>query len=320
VEHVIPQSFGKFGSATPTLNNVCNDCNGYFKKELDEYLARDTYEGLSRYHNGLMSRQSNKQRGLEITFPDDPVLGDFALAHGWIDGTKNKIRYRPQVKFLKEGSKSFAFHKLQELGRLDLGKLGYSRTNLRMIATSDEEQAALIEALKGLGIEYDPRAMLPRGSPNAVGDVIAKIEGRFSERILRAFAKILMNFCAKYTNEDMYGKPWTAARDFIRFDGQPLRARVSDRAFWAFESRYKRLAAVGHNLRLSNIDEGVVGEIQMFNVALHRIMLAPNHRLSEEMAMRFVPKQEPAAEKEILRCLYRHDPIEISLERSSLNT
>ena len=30
LEHVIPQGFGRFGSNTPTLDCVCDDCNAYF--------------------------------------------------------------------------------------------------------------------------------------------------------------------------------------------------------------------------------------------------------------------------------------------------
>ena len=45
VEHVIPQGFGRFGSETPTLDCVCDDCNAYFRRELDQLLARETYEG-----------------------------------------------------------------------------------------------------------------------------------------------------------------------------------------------------------------------------------------------------------------------------------
>jgi len=58
VEHVIPQSFGTFGDQTPTLKTVCDDCNDYFKKELDQVLARETIEGLTRYNKGIYSSET----------------------------------------------------------------------------------------------------------------------------------------------------------------------------------------------------------------------------------------------------------------------
>lgn len=60
-EHVIPQGFGRFGSETPTLDCVCDDCNGCFGRELDQLLTRDTYEGISRYSRGQLS--SRRQPG-----------------------------------------------------------------------------------------------------------------------------------------------------------------------------------------------------------------------------------------------------------------
>jgi hypothetical protein len=50
VEHVIPKGFGRFGTATPTLDYVCDDCNAYFGDKLDQLLTRETYEGISRYN------------------------------------------------------------------------------------------------------------------------------------------------------------------------------------------------------------------------------------------------------------------------------
>jgi hypothetical protein len=43
VERVIPQGFGRFGSDTPTLDCVCDGCNAYFGRELDQLLTRDTF-------------------------------------------------------------------------------------------------------------------------------------------------------------------------------------------------------------------------------------------------------------------------------------
>jgi hypothetical protein len=58
VEHVIPQSFGLFGTQTPTLKCVCDECNAFFAKELDLRLARETLEGITRYKQGIFSRET----------------------------------------------------------------------------------------------------------------------------------------------------------------------------------------------------------------------------------------------------------------------
>jgi hypothetical protein len=61
VEHVIQQSFGTFADQTPTLRCVCDGCNAYFKKELDQVFARETIEGITRYQKGIFSRESRQQ-------------------------------------------------------------------------------------------------------------------------------------------------------------------------------------------------------------------------------------------------------------------
>jgi hypothetical protein len=61
-EHVIPQAFGRFQPKNFILNDrkkkdkkVCDDCNAKFGRELEEYLAKDSYEGYV-----LKTKYSNK--------------------------------------------------------------------------------------------------------------------------------------------------------------------------------------------------------------------------------------------------------------------
>ena len=70
VEHVIPRGFGRFGSETPTLDCVCDDCNAYFGRELDQLLTRETYQGVSRYSRGQLSREARPQRRVSLTLAD----------------------------------------------------------------------------------------------------------------------------------------------------------------------------------------------------------------------------------------------------------
>jgi hypothetical protein len=64
VEHVIPQGFGRFGSATSTLDCVCDDCNAYFGRELDQLLTRETLEGISSAIVEASSRGRHARRGV----------------------------------------------------------------------------------------------------------------------------------------------------------------------------------------------------------------------------------------------------------------
>jgi len=60
VEHVFPQSFGVFGSQTPTLKDcVCDDCNQYFMKHLDQLIARESLDKESLGIKKAFSRGSH---------------------------------------------------------------------------------------------------------------------------------------------------------------------------------------------------------------------------------------------------------------------
>jgi len=91
VEHVIPQAFGTFGPATPTLNCVCDECNGHFGKNLDQYLARETVEGVIRYKNKIFSKEARPQKFLNITLEHSPENGQFAGMKVAIDGTTGEL-------------------------------------------------------------------------------------------------------------------------------------------------------------------------------------------------------------------------------------
>ena len=49
VEHVVPQAFGGFRDSLTLHDSVCGECNDYFGKTLDRWLARASAEGLERY-------------------------------------------------------------------------------------------------------------------------------------------------------------------------------------------------------------------------------------------------------------------------------
>ena len=80
VEHVIPQSFGKFATKTPTLKCVCDECNAYFSKELDLLLARDTLEGVTRSKKGIPSGAKNPPKILRFALEETPENGHYGGA------------------------------------------------------------------------------------------------------------------------------------------------------------------------------------------------------------------------------------------------
>jgi len=139
VEHVIPQSFGRFGSKTPTLRCVCDECNAFFARELDLRLARETLEGITRYKKGILSRETRPQRTLRFTLGEE--AGEYAGAIiGGVDGrTGRLLKPLPQVHFLNEKTGKREAVPIEDIAGLNWKDRNYSLKGLKILAPSEEE-------------------------------------------------------------------------------------------------------------------------------------------------------------------------------------
>ena len=166
VEHVIPQGFGRFGSETPTLDCVCDDCNAHFGRELDQLLTRDTYEGVSRYSRGQLSSEARPQKRLSLTLADPAEAGDFVGLRVAVDGTTGQLM-PPAAQFhvrnFKTGEDEVYF--LRQITGLILPEADYGKpgTNgekgtwrCKILAPSREAHDAMAEALQLAGIDFRP--------------------------------------------------------------------------------------------------------------------------------------------------------------------
>ena len=187
VEHVIPQSFGTFGSETPTLDCVCDDCNAYFGRELDQLLARDTIEGVKRYNRGQFSNEPRAQKRLHITLAEGVETGDFAGLKVAIDGTTGKLmRLLPQFHIFNRTTGKWEVYFEHQIAGLKLPEDAFGRPGTRKIknfAASKEEHDQFVQVLKTHGIECSPGETLqpPRSrfdQDAQEGTLPLEIEGR----------------------------------------------------------------------------------------------------------------------------------------------
>lgn len=309
-EHVIPRSFGTFDSKTPTLHCVCDECNSYFKKDLDQALARDTLEGVTRYKKGIYSREKQFPKSLQFALEEteeagdyggailggyDPMTGKFlpAVAQFWIHNIKSNAweRYTlNQIKNIKITSEKYG-----------LATPGSRR--MRIIAPSKEEREEVEQELKNYNIPYREKEIL--GPPPFLKDIDADgkikirgtIQGTIDKNKKRALVKVLFNFATHYIGqEEILKSEWNKARDFVRNDGETLLGRMTQEPFWTGqETEQMRFADDSYNLRIENKDGNVIGVIQMYNLFTFEFILVKNYSLSseKEVAYRFTPGEEP---------------------------
>jgi len=161
-EHVLPQSFGKFGSRTPTLGCVCDRCNDFFKKELDQILARETLEGVTRYKKGMFSRETRPQKDMRFSLGEGDETGEFGgvLIRG-VDGKTGKL-LPPISQFHVLNKKTSKWDKFtkEQIKDLNLQEDIYGKGGERqykIFAPSSEEHDTIVIELKKAG-DTIPRA------------------------------------------------------------------------------------------------------------------------------------------------------------------
>jgi hypothetical protein len=248
VEHVLPHSFGTFGTETPTLKGaVCDDCNQFFKRDLDQVFARESLEGLTRYKKGILSSEARPQQLLKIAIPNKPSMGPAAGVLVWIDGTTGKISAPfGQVHFPHEATGEYRVVLKADLLKFDWRSGGYSDRSLKVFCRDADEHDEIVRVLKAdllkfdwrsggysdrslkvfcrdadehdeivqllgqIGIDFKPHAPIDDPSKmhaDADGAMELEIEGTIDHTIKRALVKILMNFAARYIGIDEVLRP-----------------------------------------------------------------------------------------------------------------
>lgn len=317
-EHVIPRSFGAFCSKTPTLHCVCDGCNGSFKHELDQALARDTLEGVTRYKKGIFSSERRFPKTLRFALDETEEAGEYggAILGGYDPATGKPLPIVAQFWIRNIQNNEWEKYTLEEIKNIEITDEKYGSSTpgsrqMRVMGPSQEEYEAVKAELKKYDIPYREKEMI--GPPPFLNDVDeeGKIEikgtitGTIDKPKKRALVKILFNFAAYYIGEDEVLKPeWDRVRNFVRNDAETLPGRMTQEQFWTGqETKEMRFMDDSYNLRIENEDKNVVGVIQLFNLFTFEFILVESYSLEpeHEIAYRFTPGEEPYMGKKMTR-------------------
>jgi hypothetical protein len=312
VEHVIPEAFGTFGSNTPTLQCVCDDCNAYFGRELDQLLARDTIEGISRYVRGQLSSEKRSQKRLEISFAEGPEVGPYVGIRVTVDGTTGALtRPRAQFHAFNFQTNQNEVYFIDQIAGLALpediygaaGKNGEKGTwRVKAFAASREEYDDLLAALQANGIDFRPGNFfqMPQGNAEEGKNqptLPVYVQGEVDTPHKRALGKILMNFVTLTLGSDEALKVrWDFMRNYVRRAQGLIKARLTEWPFWdGQETEGLRFADDSIDMRIENLNGNIVGSIQFYGRFTYQFILVENDSLPKEgeIAYRFTPGSQP---------------------------
>lgn len=307
VEHLIPQCFGKFSSKTPTLKCVCDECNAYFAKELDQALARDSWEGVNRYKKGISSREQRPTKRLRFSLEKVPEVGVFGgMVFEGVDSKTGKLlKPRGQFQIKNRITGEFDNFFIDEIKDIQLDDNIYGTRNNRetkIFAPSKKEHQDVIDELKKIGINYkvkEEKIGLPLTEGRKGHEIIEIpiwIEGKIDNIIKRALIKILLNFSTFYIGEnEILRSEWDKARNYVRNDSTPILGKIDSKPFWSEETETMRFASDSINIIVENEGENVVGKIQIYNFYTYTFILVERHNIPQEKetAVRFTKGYPP---------------------------
>ena len=279
VEHVIPQSFGLFKNNFTLIKMVCDDCNQYFGDNLEIDLARDTYEGFSRFEFNIKKAEdfktSGKKSRIIIRIAAGPMKGTYVYREYSPDKNDIVFKHIPQVCFRKKTSSEYEYLLLDEIpDKSELEKRYFDLKHPKAIQAFglDVKQLEEILSERGISFQYGNEVILPERPQ----ELLCEVEGTIDRKIFRAVAKIGFNYLAYWQSADfMFHESFDTIRRFIRYGettSYPL-VGILEKPILADE--YSRLRRLGHlvTVNWASDNTSIVSQVALFNWITYSICL-----------------------------------------------
>lgn len=288
-DHVVPVSFGRFKGGLTLLNSVCRQCNNYFSRELELFLARDSLWGLMRFRYGLKAFEADKwiySSRVRLVL-DDPGLGDWNGAIVEVVPPRNRsesnpeIILVPQVAFKKKGEniwKNFPIDQIRS--QEDLLAQNFDLTKCKLVGNSESDIEKVKEKLSQLGIDTSLLKELSdeKSNPAMLGRLRVSVSSRIDAIILRSVAKIAFNYLAKIQGTDfIIRQQFDNMRDFIRYGKNQDKGLVTVVVVPLLRDKkypHKRMRA--HIIIIRWGDQSlsrIIGQVSLFNYLTFNMVL-----------------------------------------------
>ena len=225
-DHVMPRCLGTFKNA-PVLGCVCEECNQYFGKELELFLASDSIEAILRVRYGIgtgqdAQRLKNNRIAVRVT-----QTGDWYGARVELRFDSRLMNFRgepiPQVALRKRGEPEWRWFLESELDdprEFERYRGNPGDTEIQIVGHGTIKES-LVAKLDSVGIKFRERGKL--SAPETYGGLVeAWIESSLDDVILRAVGKIAFNFLAFTQGAEMaLRQDFDEFREYVRYGTKP---------------------------------------------------------------------------------------------------
>lgn len=282
VEHVVPQSFGRFENNLTLHETVCDGCNKYFGDNLEIALGRDTYEGGLRFDYELKQPSEFKSSGKKTRLTLRIHEGEFKGAYAYKEYSENQggiiVKPVPQVGFRKAVDSEIYYYLLDNIPpRQYFDQNGYDLDqpgSIRIVPSTDVEPVKLMLLEKG----FIFKAHKDVNPDDSESSLLCKIEGTIDDTIFRAVAKISFNYLAYWQGREfMLEADLNPTRRYIRCGVKPqydLIKILQEPILGDKPLCGKRRS--GHLLTVdwTSDKQSIVGQVSLFNWLTYSVCLA----------------------------------------------
>lgn len=211
-DHVMPRAFGRFNNS-PTLDCVCDECNGHFGQTIEREMGRDSLEALMRLvHKTKPASEAHElgSKRVRATLDhEDPEWKGCYITWKNEDG-ELVASLVPQVGFRRRDGSGWIY--VTEKDLLDTEKplpleADEPKSGMRIVSPSKEIDERLVAVLARRGIAF--KMIRQDGGHLSSADGIAQvnIRGTVDDTSYRCVGKIAFNYLA-----------WRMGADFVRLE------------------------------------------------------------------------------------------------------
>ncbi len=227
-EHVMSQMMGKYeDNLVLGKYQVCQECNSYFSKELENDISLDSYEGFLRMQHGKANPMSdgNKLRRNHVTVKgaSGAIKGlEFIPVVNKANKENISLETVPSIGVLKKDSKEreYVYYKVDKLPFATQEVVDFFKGEDDSIITAgiSQEDALPILIEKGYVTEdviYRETSLQELLDNDVIDTKIVYTE---DSRIRRVWAKIIFNYLCYYAGKEyVLDERFNRFRDFIRY-------------------------------------------------------------------------------------------------------
>lgn len=282
VEHVVPQSFGRFKDNLTLRRIVCDGCNSYFGANLEIALGRDTYEGGLRFEYGLKEPAEFKSFGKKSRLIMKMQEGEFKGAYAYREYSEDQggiiLKPAPQVGFRKAVDSEIDYYLLDNIPPKEyFDQNGYDLDRpgaIRIVPSTHVESIKAVLLEKGFTFKAHKDVNPDDSEPS----LLCKIEGAIDDPIYRAVAKIGFNYLAYWQGRKfMLEADFNPTRRFIRYGVKPQCSliKIREEPILGDEPVYGKRRS-GHLLTVDWAADkrSTVAQVSLFNWLTYSVCLA----------------------------------------------